>query len=181
MARFRVDLAKRYEPVLSRIAACVRRAERFLGPDDDWVEDARRRLYTAAHGVLDQRTIKAKSARDYVTTVEASPDTVEEALHPQYERNLVSTRKYRTVKEDERQWACGSWVHDPPDTETQHHVFLFEAPDGRTDLYAHYETSVRDPDGHFRGDTFVPGDPNGRARGLLSVAGMAFHRRDIGT
>lgn len=176
---FAIGLAEKYHGLLSALMGAVRRAERFLGPEDDWVEEDRRVLYEAFDGTLGHSTTFEKGPRDYFTTADASPDKVEEALHPHYQRNLASTRKYRTHHGGGKQWACGSWVHDPPETDTQHHVFLFKAPDGRTDLYGHFETSVRDPDGHLQGDTWKAGDPNGRARALLDEAGITFERRDL--
>lgn len=170
--KFATDFVKKYESIIKTVTSSVRRVEAFLGPDDDWVESKRRRVYTAFDGVLGHSTIDEKGEDEYFTTVDASSDEVEEAIHPTYERNTVSTRKYR-MRDSERDWAVGSWVHDPADTDWQHHIFLFETGDGRTDLYGHRETSVRDPTGHLT-DPQTHGDPNGRVRGLLTEAGLTF-------
>lgn len=177
MSKFAIETAEKYKGLIKSVTSAVRRVEEFLGPEDDWVERYRRRLYVAFDGVLGHSTVDEKTRAEYFTTAKASPDEVEEAIHPRYERNIVSTRKYR-MRDGEREWTVGSWVHDPADTNKQHHIFLFETPDGRTDIYGHRETSVRDPVGHLT-DAQTHGDPNGRVRALLSEAGLSFDRRNI--
>jgi hypothetical protein len=151
------------DKLLESLMATVRRAERFLGPEDDWVEDDRRVLYEAAQRAVGDSyryfTFE-KGERDYVTTVEADPDVVERVLMPPYQRNLVSSRKYRTHHSGGKQWACGSFVIDAPHTAWQHHVYLFEAPNGATDVYAHRETSVREGKEHLTDTNQTPGDPH---------------------
>ena len=160
---------KTFEPVLRPLLGAVRRAERFLGPEDDWVERDRRVLFEAADTILrplGRPTIREVGEADRIGTVGAGPDVVELALvEAGYQRNLLSTRKYREHHNGGRQWACGSWVLDPVDEPWQHHVYLFEAPDGSTDVYAHKEASVRNPDKHHGGD----GLERGVSMGLLEV------------
>lgn len=124
--------------------------ERLLGPSDDWVEDDRRILFETAQTLFGRwhTFIREKSTRDYLTTAKASPDMVELALSISYQRNLVSSRKYR-VYDGHRQWAVGSYVVD--DSDIQHHVYLFPREDGMTDVYAHTEDSVSDPREHLSG------------------------------
>jgi hypothetical protein len=46
------------------------------------------------------------------------------------------------------------------DDDTQTEVFLFSTANGGTDLYAHHETAVTDPEGHHLTEQ-TPGDPRG--------------------
>jgi hypothetical protein len=177
---FNVSLARRFRKPLSRILGAVRCLERFLGPEDDWVEDDRRALFERLDGLLGHSFTMEKSPRDYITTVHATPDAVETALdNAGYQRNLVSTRKYRTHHGGGKQWAVGSYVYDPADTETQHHVFLFEAPDGGTDVYGHREATVRDPVEHVT-EGVIPGDPTDHLRDALDASTMQYGERKFG-
>jgi hypothetical protein len=195
---FNVSLARRFRKPLSCVLGAVRRVERFLGPDDDWVEDDRRWLFETLDGLAGHSFTMEKSARDYITTAHATPDAAEQALHAAgYQRNLASTRKYRThhgrgsaTRGDSgpkrgsaprgggKQWAVGSWVLDPADTDWQHHVFLFPAPDGGTDVYGHKEATVRDPVDHVT-DGVIPGDPHDHARDALDAAGVGYGQRNL--
>lgn len=172
---------KLLDPYLEPLMATLRGAEEFLGPDDDWVEDDRRILFEAAQRHLGRfhKFVYEKSAEDYVTTAQVDSDVVEEALHAAgYQRNLLSSRKYREHHEGGRQWAEGSWVFDPSDTDWQHHVYLFEAPNGGTDIYAHRETSVREGSEHLTEEQ-IHGDPNDRLRSALSSSSVPHSDRDL--
>jgi hypothetical protein len=156
------------DQILEAVMAAVRRAERFLGPQDDWVEDDRRIAYEAAQRHLGHlhTFVREKGAADYVTTVHATPDAIERALtNTGYQRNLLSSRKYRTHHDGGRQWAVGSFVLDDIDHNgkytRQHHVYLFEAPDGGADVYAHTETSVLEGYEHVSDTRQSRGDPHG--------------------
>lgn len=135
------------DPLLEPLMAAVRRVERFLGPEDDWVEDDRRILFEAAQNHFgDYHTfIYDKGDQDYVTTVDATPDEVEKMLMPPYHRNLISSRKRRDTGGG-KQYAVGSLVIDGIREEEeyikQHHVYLFPAPDGGTDLSGESPDSV---------------------------------------
>jgi hypothetical protein len=171
---------RRFDSQIAATLGAVRRAERFLGPDDDWVEDDRRIVYEAADSFLrplGRPTVREKGTADYVVTADADSDAVEEALDPPYQRNLLSTRKYRYV-DGHKQWAAGSWVYDPDDTDWQHHVYLFERADGRTDIYAHREASVRNPSDHH-GSWQTHGDPRGRVRRMLADANIDYESLNI--
>lgn len=162
---------KHFEKPLAALIRAVRRAERFLGPEDDWVEEDRRILYEAADSVLrplGRATIREKGNADYVTTALASADEVERVLMSEgpYQRNVLSTRKYRVDHDGGKQWAVGSLVYDPVDEPWQHHVYLFDWVGGGTDIYAHREASVRDPSEHHR-SWQTHGDPKGRVRRIL--------------
>jgi len=175
-----MSISKRLDPYLELVIPSVRRVERFLGPEDDWVEDDRRILYEAAQRHLGHlhKFTREKGRYDYATTAHADPNAVERALSRHgYQRNLASSRKYRTHHGGGKQWAVGSYVFDPTDTDWQHHVYLFPSPDGGTDVYGHRETSVREGSEHVTNTNQTHGDPNGRVRGLLSEAGIPFGRR----
>lgn len=159
-------LIETFEPLLRPLFAGVRRLETLLGPEDDWVEDDRRVLFEAADSILRPRgrpTIRAVGDADHVGTVPRSPDAVERVLAEEgYQRNILSSRKYREHHTGGRQWAVGSWVLDPiGDTDDQHHVYLFPSKDGATDVYAHREASVTEPDEHHGGDGMERGVPMG--------------------
>jgi len=165
-------LVKRFEPQLAAITKRVRQLEEFFGPGDDWVEDDRRVLFEAADWFLrplGRSTIKEVPPEGHIVTVDLSPDEVEERIHPLYKRNLLSTRKYRDLSSGNggRQWAVGSWVHDPTDKDWQHHIYLFPSPSGGTEIYGHKEPSVRDPSAHVDPDTGVHGDPDNILRSKL--------------
>jgi hypothetical protein len=107
-------------------------------------------------------------------TVAKDSDAVERALHPQYKRNLISTRQYRTVT-GERQWADGSWVYDPDDTEWQHHVYLFDTGsynEAHTDIYGHKEASAADTPTEAHRSWQKHGDPDENVLALLAKAGL---------
>ena len=146
-----MTLAQRLDPLLEIVLPAVRRAEQFLGPEDDWVEDDRRILYEVAQrhlGHLHTFT-KEKGTAEYVTTVKEHPDVVETLLMPPYQRNVLSNRKYRTYHGGGKQWSCISLVIDPIDEDWQHHVYGFKTEDGYTDLHSHTETSVREGAEHL--------------------------------
>lgn len=66
----------KYAKILKRLIPLVRRCERFLGPDDDWVEDDRRIAYEAADPYtrlfLDRPAMGERGAKDYITTAHAA-------------------------------------------------------------------------------------------------------------
>ncbi len=143
-------MIQKLDSMLEDVIAAVRRAERFLGPEDDWVEDDRRIVFEAAQryfGHLHTFT-KEKAPNEYVATVDATPNEVERALMPPYQRNLASNRKYRTYHDGGKQWACGAFVitglDGPHGYDEQHHVYLFETEDGKTDVHAHRETAAKE-------------------------------------
>lgn len=161
--------------------ASVRRVEEFLSPSDDWVEDGRRILYEAAQRLLGDYHdfIREKGTADYITTAHADSDAVEIALMEYgYDRNLLSTRKYREHHGGGKQWAVGSFAYDPEDTDWQHHVYLFKAPNGGTDIYGHREPSPRNPEAHLDTSTGVHGDPNGRVANALDVYRIEYGERE---
>ena len=153
---------------IGRTIGYIRDLSAYLGPKDDWIEGLRRRilvLLDPAASVLGRPLIREKGGRDYIGTVEATDNEFESAIMPPYQRNLTSTRKYRII-DGERQWADGSFVYDPDDTDWQHHVFIFPEEVGedgtvkKLAVYGHKEKSAeKDPVGHVS-DPQEPGDPD---------------------
>jgi len=143
----------RLDPILEPLMGAVRVAERWLGPDDDWVEDDRRVIFQWAQNKFGKyhTFVKEKTDKEFIMYVDAPPDDVEVALmdHGPYQRNLASNRKYRVPEGGGRQWAVGSYVHDPSSTDWQHHVYLFPGKNGGTDVYGHRETTVREGAEHL--------------------------------
>lgn len=176
----------RFSGQLSKVLSAVRRQEQKLGPGAHGLVAPRARLWQVADPIFragGRPTVRAKGVADYVTTVDASREQVEQALWPKYHRNFLSTKKYRWRKSGdtfERDWAIGSWVYDPKDTDTQHHVYLFESPGGGIDLYAHREPSVRNPGKHTSGRQ-THGDPDGYARARIDDASLEYAAREFST
>jgi len=172
---------KRVAPHLSTVIGYIRDGTSYLTPKDDWVEGLKKRAALKIHpftAPLGRPLVKEKPDAEQFATTSADPDEVEVALNGRYQRNLTSTRKYR-MRDGERDWAVGSWVHDPKDIKWQHHVYLFERPDNGTDLYAHKETSAEhDPYGHVT-DGHTDGDPDSIARVQLQRAGIEYSDKEF--
>jgi len=160
---------------LKTLTTSVRRIERHLSPADDWASKLREIAYKSAQSVLSPligiQFTREKGTADYICTVEADVDAVKVALWDAgYQRNMLSTWKYRII-DNERQDITSAWVYDPPDTETQHDVYLFD--NGETvDVYGHKEPSVRNPVKHLNLSTGINGDPDNRAKAALAEAGI---------
>jgi len=161
---------------LKSLTTAVRRIERHLSPADGWASKLREIAYKAAQIVLSPligiQFTREKSRADYICTVQADVGTIETALwNAEYQRNMLSTWKYRNV-DGKRQDIVSAWVYDPPETETQHDVYLFENNDGTVDVYGHKEPSVRNPTEHLDLSTGIHGDPDNRAKAALAEAGI---------
>jgi hypothetical protein len=168
---------KQSATALSTTIGYLRDGMAHLGPEDDWIEGLKLRLAQKADKFirpLGRPIVFEAQSEDYFGTVEASTDKVEAALMPRYQRNFASTKKYRMIG-GKKQWAVGSFVYDPEDTEWQHHVYLFEIEDGTgCQLYGHKETSAEyDPYGHLTDEQYH-GDPDGITRGELDKAGVEY-------
>lgn len=178
-----MTIAKTLDPILEPLMGAVRRAERFLGPEDDWVEDDRRIVFEAAQRLLGglHNFVYHKGDEEYVTTVKCSPDEFEEAIMPPYQRNLASARKYRTYHGGGKQWACGSFSLDVGEGESglseQHHIYIFETEDGHTDVHAHRETSVTEGAEHLTESHQRDADPH-NLFGILDRAGLEYEDRN---
>jgi len=160
---------------IKTLTTAVRRIEQHLSPEDDWASELREIAYKRAQSVLSPligiQFTREKGFADYICTVEADVDAVETALWSAgYQRNMLSTWKYRTI-DNKRQDITSAWVYDPPDTDTQHDVYLFDN-ENTVDVYGHKEPSVRNPTEHLDLSTGVNGDPDNRARAALAEAGI---------
>lgn len=171
-----LKFVKRVAPALSTTIGYLRDGIAYLGPEDDWIEGLKRRLAVKVDPFirpLGRPIIFEAQHEDYFESVEATGDEVEVALMQRYQRNFASTRKYR-LADGERQWASGSFVYDPENTEWQHHVYIFENENGTIDLYGHKETSAEhDPFGHLTDEQYH-GDPDGLARGEIEKSGINY-------
>lgn len=183
---------KKFASTLKKVIGAFREFTSYLTPADDWVEGLKRRLVTKANPIMSRigrPLVFHCHDEDFMYTVDKDSDAVERAIHPTYQRNLTSTRKYRYVDEhgepipkgeeggqlSTQQWSAGSWVLDPDDTDWQHHVYLFEdgdAGEARCDIYGHKEISAeKDPHGHVSGEQ-ENGDPDENVVPLLADAGI---------
>lgn len=163
---------------LKSLTAAIRRIERQLSPADKWASKLRQTAYNAAQRILTPiigvQFTREKERGDYITTTNANVKDVENALWDAgYQRNMLSTWKYRTVN-GKRQDIVSAWVYDPTNTPTQHDVYLFENDDGSVDIYGHKEPSVRNPSEHLDLSTGTHGDPNKRTRAAFAEAGISF-------
>lgn len=170
-------IIKRVEEGLSIAIGGLRKVTSYLTPKDDWVEVMRRRYALAGDKLLrrfGRPLVRKVGSRDYAYTVNATGDKTEEIIMRKYQRNLASTRKFRMVG-GSRDWADGSFVYDPDDTDWQHHVYIFENDNGITDVYAHKEKSAEhDPYGHVT-EAAEPGDYKDMVKELLQIHGLRFH------
>lgn len=99
----------------------------------------------------------APGSPEFVEHIHDPPSTVAKRIKPYFSPHLIATAKRRETH-DGLQFAHSQWrqVHgDGLQTE----VYLFPAGSG-TDVYAHVETVVEDPDGHLT-DGQQPGDALG--------------------
>lgn len=105
---------------------------------------------------------KSDASEEFVRHTDATPRTVARRLRSaRFDPHLVATAKRR-----DGQCAHSQWVQFH-DGEKQTEVYLFPS-NGGTDVYAHFETSVRDPEGHLT-DEQTPGDPLGAVANALDA------------
>lgn len=169
-------LTRYITPIIGLWIAGLRWLTGTFGPDADRMSAVRRRaslLLDPVGRLLGRPLVRQCNYRDYVCTVLADVDTVEDGLHPYYQRNFAATHKYR-LHDGNRQFEHSSWVYDPTDTDWQHHVYLFSNADGTTDLYGHREPSANHrPYEHLIGEQ-VHGDPHCRARDVLDENDLSY-------
>jgi len=140
-------------PLLKPTLTAVRAIEPTFGARADRIEHLRQTLWGTLNGTAGHRFVYDKTEDDYVGTVSASVDDVEATLVKHgYQRNFASA-----VKRVEGVTADSAWVQDPPQFEDgfsesegpyQHDVYLIGRGDV-TDVYAHFENSVRAPEKHL--------------------------------
>ena len=94
--------------------------------------------------------VRTASDEDYVRTIDATPRTVARRITDEFSPHLVATAKRRWTRNG-YEWSHSQWVFFHGDGD-QTEAYLFSNPDGTTDVYAHVETSVTDPEGHIRNE-----------------------------
>lgn len=163
------------EEYLRRLLVRADDFQRGLGAQADWVETLKLAVFVSADPVFSRagRPLtrnKTNEEDEKFFNSSKSPDEVEVLLtEGGYDRNLISTKKYRMVDDGERQqWAVGSYrVVYGEDDKFQHHVYLFPDGDGGTDVYGHKETNYEhDASGHLN-DRQFDGDPDNKATPIL--------------
>jgi len=91
--------------------------------------------------------------------------------------HLLASLKRRPLPDGTQQYAAAHvvWIH-ADDSQTE--VYLFRAPEGGTDVYAHHEPDVMNPRAHLTGP-----QRNGDPRGMLASAlgGSALTDRHAAT
>jgi hypothetical protein len=166
---------------MKSIIASLRRFERHLSPKDTWVPKVRGIALRGAEKLLGHATdypfTTQKWYREYLTTVEVPLHTLEIALHDHgYQRNILASKKYRMV-DGEKQWEVASWVDDPPETEWQHHVYVFDSGES-LDIYAHREKSVRRPKEHLNGAKYQEDAVPGGVFDALDAMDITYYERN---
>jgi len=166
--------------IIEAFGTAVRFVERFLGPDDDWVEDDRRIAYEAAESLFGRWhsfTVE-KTEKDLLCEAKTDSDTIEQVLSAEgFQRNLASCRAYREHHNGGKQWASGAYVLDPIHTRWQQHVTLFDTKDGYTDVYAHTETSVREGMDHLTEPNYKYEDPTNRIRDIFERNNILYTKQ----
>jgi len=111
---------------------------------------------------------QGREDREFVTTWPATVRTTTARLRRHGgSLHLVASLKRRPATHgDSLSIAHVVWSHDDG---TQTEAYLFTNDDGTTDVYAHHETGVADPDGHLS-DPQTDGDPRGVVRQALGIA-----------
>jgi len=149
-------------PLLKPTLTTVRAVEPLFGANADSIEHTRQWLWNALDGTAGHSFVYDKTEEDYVGTVRLPVDVVEQTLVENgYQRNFASA-----VKRIEGVQADSAWVQDPPHFDHgypvdkgpyQHDVYLIGRGD-KTDVYAHFENSVRAPEKHLNkaGGTGIP-------------------------
>jgi hypothetical protein len=125
------------------------------------LHETKKRLAIRIHSIVPVLLLSRKGYRDddeYLETREQSVRAVfTEYVDAGGSPHLINSIKVRETPAGETQYSDAHvvWIHD--DT-TQTELYLFDNGDGTTDLYAHHETAVLDPDGHLT-DPQTDGDP----------------------
>lgn len=168
---------------LAVVLAVLLVAQRFLG----WRRYAMlHRLRLVVFPLLDGREglflVSRKGDRDddeYLGTVDKSvAETWKQLVSPDDgdgSPHLLSAVKVRRLADGTRQYAEAHavWTHaDGSQTES----YLFAAPDGGTDVYAHNEPSVTTPRKHLTGAQ-TDGDPYGVVRAAFDADALTDRAR----
>jgi len=104
-----------------------------------------------------------EASSEYLRTVDAGVrETWQCLVDAGGSPHLLSSVKRRPETTGEYSAAHVVWTHDDG---TQTEAYLFRSAGGGTDVYAHRETSVADPDGHL-----TDGQTNADPRGVVTAA-----------
>ena len=174
---FPTNFVAHYKKYISALSRLTRRIESHLHPRDTWVTKLRESILRGVSSHTAYSTTVEKSDADYIATVSETPTALTYVLYADgYQRNLLSTKKYRYVDAlGTYQYTHSSWVKD--NGITQDHVYLFATPlTNHTDIYGHYEPSVQQPVRHLNTSTGVHGDPNKE----LPYEEMSTYERKMG-
>jgi hypothetical protein len=150
----------------------------------------RRLVFPILHGWRGLFLVSDKGYRsdaEYLGTYDASVKQTWMKLvgrHPQLRKDaqgdgsphLISSVKRRTLPDGSTQLSAAHVVWSHSDG-SQTEAYLFVAPDGGTDVYAHHEPGVLDAKDHLSGEQ-ADGDPRGVVRGAFSPG--TLERRDSG-
>ena len=174
-----VELFREYPLFLVALAALLRGAvawQRGLS----WYE------YRTLHGVrralfpwLDARLSivrfvnhkpAGRESPEFITTVDAGVrETMDILTDGNGSVHLLSSIKRRPETHgDPLTRGHAVWMHDDG---TQTEAFVFANTDGTTDVYAHHEPAVTDPEGHLS-EPQTDGDPHGVVEAALYMGGV---------
>ena len=116
--------------------------------------------FAATRGLEITRTKGYRDDEDeYVATTDYTPRELAQLFKANGIVQHIISRSKRRETPNGRQWTHSHWVYQH-DNGKQTEIWLFVNPDGTTDIQAHYEESVFDPDGHLE-TPWTPGDPKG--------------------
>lgn len=123
------------------------------------------RLFAALAPIAAQRGLRLVTTKqyreddEYLVTLDRPVRAVALAIRDAgFDQHLIAGSIRRETPEG-RQWAHTHWAAQHRDG-TQTEAWVFPNHDGTTDVYAHREESVFDPDGHLS-EPYTPGDPAG--------------------
>lgn len=154
-----------------------------LGPGDDWIETLKLKIYLILDPILSKHgfeLIRKKGIEEYIYSTHITPDEVEEVLMScGYERNVAANKKYRELPDGSKQYEVGSMKYRYPDSDQQHHVYIFPGQYYVCDIYGHKETDWQeDPEGHME-DPQIDGDPDEILKDCLDEAEVEYEKDKV--
>lgn len=121
--------------------------------------------YAQSRGLRIVTTKQYREDDEYVATVGKSPRQLATAFKSAgINQHLIAGSKRRETP-DGLQWSHTQWTYQHDDGR-QTEVWVYPNGNGSTDIYAHREASVFDPDDHLS-TPFDPGDPAGVLDGIV--------------
>lgn len=153
-----------------------------LGPEDDWVETLREKWWFKIDEALSELggyAVIMKGKKEYVFTVEAKEEKIEEILYRGgYHRNPIASKKVRIEPGGGKISSLSSWVNRKSLlSEMQDHATVFPGhKSGTVDIYHHYETSwISHPYKHYADVEQIDGDPQGTLENALMQSDVVFY------